>query len=258
MPVRTGPADWPLDTGCCTNWAQLDKTSRTRATAVATEILWALSGRRFGLWPVTVRPARPGCTGFNDPTDSRTACYLPWGSLIIPACGCTGGRCTCVNLYEVALPGPVHDITRVTIDGILVEAGTYLVYDHRWLVRVRNGVWPRCQDLSVPDDADGAFIVTYRRGIPVPLGGQWAAGQYACEVAKASLGDNTCRLPNRVASIVRQGVQTTYVDPTQLTRDGMTGIPEVDAWIRAVNPYRLTRDSVVWSPDLPRARRRTT
>jgi hypothetical protein len=249
--------DWPLDVGCCTDFGQLDSAVRTRATTIAVELLWALSGRRFGLYPLTVRPTRPGCHGFDDPEHARLAWWLPSGSLLVAACACSGAVCGCRRLTEVGLPGPVHDITQVMVDGTVVDPASYAVFDHRWLVRLRDGVWPRCQDLSVPDDAVGAFTVTYRRGIPAPAGGQWAAGQYACEVAKACAGDTSCRLPRRVASVVRQGVQTTFVDPAQLARDGMTGLPEVDAWLRAVNPGRLPRDSVVWSPDLPRHRRWT-
>jgi hypothetical protein len=52
-----------------------------------------------------------------------------------------------------------------------------------------------------------AWAVTYERGVPVPAGGQVAAGTYACEAAKAMTGDTTCRLPRRVQSLVRQGVQ---------------------------------------------------
>ena len=256
-PVRVAPGEWPLDVGCYAGWTQLEEPVRVRATAIAVEVLWALSGRRFGLCPVTVRPCHPGCVAFDDHARSGAGWWSSSGSLIVPGCGCAGDSCSCTRLYEVALPGPVHDVSRVSIDGVVIDAASYLVYDHRWLVRVRDGVWPRCQDLRVADDAVGAFTVTYRRGVPVPAGGQWAAGQYTCEVAKACTGDATCRLPRRVASVVRQGVQTTFVDPAQLARDGMTGLPEVDAWLRAVNPYRLPRDTVVWSPDLPQQRRRT-
>jgi hypothetical protein len=257
QPVRTGPCDWPLDTTGCKGWTDFEEATRTVATAAATEVLWALSGRRFGLCSSTVRPCRRG---------DRDAWLrwepwltLPYGSLAISFCGCAGWSCSCMPPgCEVSLPGPVNDVTRVLVDGQVVPAAAYVVYDRRWLVRVDGDCWPDRQDLTVADDQPGAWAVTFRRGVPVPKGGQLAAGQYACEVAKAISADNTCRLPRRVQSLVRQGVQQTFVDPAQLAKDGMTGLPEVDQWLRAVNPHRLPRDSVVWSPDLDRGRRRTS
>ena len=48
--------------------------------------------------------------------------------------------------------------------------------------------------------------------------------------------------------------------PSGLFDQGLTGIREVDAWIRIWNPYMAKSASQVWSPDLPgvRARRQTS
>ncbi|MEH1014611.1 hypothetical protein V6U90_16055 [Micromonospora sp. CPCC 206060] len=255
--MRTGPCDWTLDTAGCKGWDGLDEAIRAVAATTVTEVLWALSGRRFGLCESTVRPCRrddPDAWRWGEPWLT-----LPFGSVVTTFCGCAGWACRCIPpRCELALPGPVHEVSRVRVDGQEVPAGAYVVQDHRWLVRVDGDCWPMRQDLTAADDQPGAWAVTYRRGVPVPKGGQLAAGQYACEVAKALANDNTCRLPRRVQSLVRQGVQQTFADPAQLARDGMTGLPEVDQWLRVVNPYRLPRDSVVWSPDLDRGRRRTS
>jgi hypothetical protein len=259
QPTQTSQPGWPLDTGGCPGWTGLDEVVRTRASDVATEVVWMLSGRRFGLSTLTVRPCRRTCTdGYDFWLLLPALPALPYGSLAVPWCGCPNPACSCTrHLCEVGLAGPVHDITEVRVDGQVVQAASYVVHDHRWLVRVDGDCWPECQDLTAADDQPGAFVVTYRRGVPVSAGGQWAAGQMACEIAKAMTNDNTCRLPRRVQSLVRQGVQQTFVDPAQLAKDGMTGLPEVDQWLRAVNPGKLPRDSLVWSPDIPRGRRRT-
>jgi hypothetical protein len=258
-PVQTGPAAWPLNTTGCTGWDQINADVKTAATDVATEVMWALSGRRFGLTAVTVRPCRRSCPDGADfwrlqPLLSE----LPFGWLAGSWCGCTAQECHCApTLCEVGLAGPVNAVTEVKQDGTVVPATSYVVQDHRWLVRVDGECWPDCQDFTAGEDAPGAFVVTYQRGVPVPPGGQWAAGQLACEIAKAMTNDRECRLPRRVQSVVRQGVQRTFLDPAQLAKDGMTGLPEVDQWLGAVNPHRLPRDSVVWSPDLQPGRRRT-
>ncbi|SCG15528.1 hypothetical protein GA0070610_1762 [Micromonospora echinofusca] len=262
QPVRTGPCSWPLNTAYLKGWTELDEAVRTTATDLATEVLWALSGRRFGLCSSTVRPCR------RDDRDQwwregwlplPYAGALPYGSLLISLCGCADWSCGCLPPgTEVSLPGPVHAVTQVLIDGQVLPAAAYVVHNRRWLVRVDGEKWPASQDLRAADDQPGAWAVTYQRGVEVPAGGRIAAGQYAAEVAKVLTADNSCRLPRRVQSLVRQGVQQTFVDPAQLAKDGMTGLPEVDQWLRVVNPHRLPRDTVVWSPDLNRGRRRTS
>jgi len=257
QPARTGPCAWPLNTAYCKGWEQHDEAVRTAATDLATEVLWALSGRRFGLCSSTVRPVRRG----DGEAWRRWESWLdlPYGSVAAGFCGCPGLGCACGPTgTELTLPGPVHAVTRVVIDGQELPAAAYAVYDRRWLMRLDGGSWPSGQDLTKADDQPGAWAVTYQRGVEVPAGGKVAAGTYACEVAKAMVADTTCRLPRRVQTLVRQGVQASFVDPAQLARDGMTGLPEVDQWLRVVNPNRLPRDSVVWSPDLDRGRRRTS
>lgn len=257
-PVRAGAGDWPLDTSGCPGWDQIDPPVRGLAASVASELLWILSGRRFGLTTLTVRPYR--CGGGDGSEFWRLAPHLP-GLLYgrhVSWCGCPRPGCSCSPRWcGVGLVGPVHDVNAVRVDGQVVPPAAYVVHDHRWLLRVDGRTWPGCQDLRAADDEPGAFAVTYRRGVPVPAGGRWVGGQLACELAKAALSDKECRLPRRVQSVVRQGVQRTFVDPAQLAKDGMTGRPEVDQWLGAVNPNRLPRDSVVWSPDLPAVRRRT-
>jgi hypothetical protein len=61
--------------------------------------------------------------------------------------------------------------------------------------------------------------------------------------------------PKRITSMTRQGVSAMVTDVMDLVMKGGTGIYEVELFINAYNPHRLQRQSLVWSPDLGRARR---
>jgi hypothetical protein len=233
------------------------QAQRDRATAIATEIVWRLSGMRFGLCPLVVRPCGRSCEG-------SSTYYMAHGTFPVwqpnqvsggfvnclgDGCGCAS-PCSCCAVCEVLLPYPVSSVTSVKVDGILVPPSAYRVDDHRELVRTDGGTcWPRCQNLSLPGTAAGTFEVSYLRGTPVPAGGLAAAGVYACEVLKACIG-GPCRLPARVQTISREGVTIAVQDTLDFLDKGLTGIPEVDAWIRAVNPGRLQAYSQVYSVDV--------
>lgn len=263
MSVQTAPCSWELDDpACCPAWASATPEQRANATAVATEVLWALSGRRFGTCPVTVRPCRQPC--------ERTLCpafgpYYGGGTFTprlldgawINGCGQCVTDCSCGPMCEVVLPGPVDTVLEVKVDGAVVPPADYLIYDHRALVRRDTGeCWPYCQDLAAPDTDAGTFSVRYTLGTPVPAAGLYAAGIYACELLKACT-DGPCRLPRRVTSIVRQGVTYALLDPMEFLEKGLTGLYEVDAWIRAVNPAGLAVGARVHSPDRRPPRRQT-
>lgn len=122
--------------------------------------------------------------------------------------------------------------------------------------------WPTCQEMSLPATQAGTFEVTYLRGKPVPEYGLWAAGLLACELIKACApaGDDCgCKLPTNVQSVVREGVS---IDMEAFVLGaggdaGRTGIPEVDLWLKMVNPYNSPTRSRAYSPDR-RPPRRTT
>jgi hypothetical protein len=163
-------------------------------------ILDALTGERFGLCTVTVRP----CVERK----------------------CQRASCACCHLEEIWLPGPVDSITEVLIDGVELDYESYHVDDHRWLVRDDDDTWPVCPT---------PFTVTYLKGIPVPAGGQAMVADLACELAKAACDDKTCRLPRRITGLSRQGVSITFEHFA-----GLTGLFEVDSWVDAVNRLGMT------------------
>lgn len=259
MTVRTAPCNWVPDFTCCPGYDGASDELKALATGVATELLWRATGRRFGLCDIALRPCRKSCAG--DSIAGGTWSGGRWGAPWVPymqggqwynsACGSCVTDCSCGEICELLLPGPVHSVTSVKINGVLVPGTEYAVHDHRSLVRVGDGCWPDCQDLTAdPDDVNGtAFEVVYQQGVPVPLGGQYAAGVYACELIKSCTGQSGCRLPRRVQSISREGVSMQFIDPLDFLKDGLTGLYEVDAWITSVNPDHLRQVSRVYSVD---------
>jgi hypothetical protein len=101
----------------------------------------------------------------------------------------------------------------------------------------------------------GAFGVRYYNNFRPDGLGSWIAGIMAVEFAKSCTGGK-CRLPAGVQSISRLGVSMEI--PSGMFDQGLTGIREVDSWLRTWNPYQLKSASTVWSPDLRPARRTTS
>ena len=69
--------------------------------------------------------------------------------------------------------------------------------------------------------------------------------------------DDTCALPQRVTSVVRQGVVYTVLDNQSFVEELKTGVYAVDLFLKAVNPDKARARSRVFSPDVARGRRIT-
>lgn len=261
-----GPCNWPLELSCAPDWDTYPPAAQSAATAWATYILWALTGRRYGPCSVTVRPCGPKCgnvagymtwpVGMDGTAGSGGPWMTPWiDAGVWRNCGCRG-TCSCAARCEVAIPGPVAVIDQVTVDGLALDPSAYrldYVRSQPVLVRTDGGCWPECQDMNVGVDEDGSFAITYQRGVAVPRAGQIAAGELAKEFAKACVGAD-CALPAQMASLSRNGVDIEMVDPTTVADNGLTGIQNVDLWIRSVNPARRAQRSRVASVDTYRGR----
>lgn len=257
---------WTADTSCCAGWDDFTPEQQERALDWATGILDALTGRQFAQCPVLVRPCGKRCGwsgGYRTyPVDSASASGLgaPWMVPYIGAggvwrnCACSGG-CTCRATCEAYLDGPVAEVIEVKVDGAVVDPAAYRLDNGNVLVRTDGECWPECQDMDLSDDEPGTFSVQYRPGAPLPRIGEIAAGDLACEFAKACSGAEGCALPKQLQSLSRNGVQLEVVDPQLLMENGLTGLPNVDLFIRSVNPNRLTRRSRVLSPDVHPLRR---
>jgi hypothetical protein len=222
----------------------------SRALMIASEILWALSGRRWyggGCMEeayLRSTPPRPG-TGAWPYHESwgDCGCWLQaqWinGYPIAPFGGPwahTGGA------YAVKLPRDiVTEITSVTINGNSFTS--YNLTRSGWLERIDGRSWDLCS---------GTTVVTYRHGEPPPLGGVQAAVTLAIELARDMYNVGKCRLPKRLTTVTRQGVTVDIADSLDILKEGGTGLTSVDLWLRSVNPEARPQRAGVWSPDLPR------
>jgi len=265
MTAAFGPCeDWPVQWTC--DLDTLNPAVTGVAVSMATEVLWSLTGQRFGLCEVTLRPCRRDCydgrffDDFGPPWEGGRSYPQPaliggqWFNL---ACGTCHGGCSCSTVSEVLLPAPVHSIIEVLIDGTPLATGAYRVDNNRLLVRTDGDDWPRCNDLSKADTEAGTWSVTAMYGEQLPDGAALAMGQLACEIAKAAAGGD-CKLPAGLTQLARQGVTISYPDVGELFRQGRTGLYLVDMFVATWNPNRLRQRSRVYSVDRPSVRRAGT
>jgi hypothetical protein len=250
---------------CLTDGQPVSQTVIDNAIMAASELLWAETGRRYGICEVTIRPCKKSCNPCGDDIfnyfDFFYGWRTPWMPFLdggiwtnLPPCNC-GDECWCSKAEMIPLPYPVCEVTEVQIDGDVLPASGYRVDEFKWLVRTDGGSWPRCQspaDLGQPD----TFGVTLSYGRPVPEILKLATAELACQFIKACVGSN-CQLPQRISSISRQGVTVGYIDPQEFWRDRRTGIYIVDLAIQTLNPHRLTRKPTIYSPDSGRGWRVT-
>jgi hypothetical protein len=259
------PCSLDVDTACCTDWDGYDLELRTAAAEYGALMVWAATGRRFGLCTKVVRPCRRECEGCGDGgwfwAEGTWMPYIFNG--VWRNCSCPGDCFGCQPDCQIWLEPPVSSIVSVYFSGSgIIDPNSYRVDDYQWLVRQGPAVsgggeadcWPVFNNLNFP--VSGAFApldnsawqVTYLQGLPFPNVLARAAGELACEYAKMCLGQ-ACRLPQRATSISRQGVTVSLVDVDQLLENGLTGVVTVDNIIRAFNPYRLTSRMKIASPD---------
>ncbi len=248
----------------CDGCDDLDPYVATLAISQATDILYRMSGYQ---WPGgcsrTVRPCGRSLSDSSIPswhghTGEAFGDWLPIGG-----CGCNElvtGRCGCGSGPDrISLGGlvPIVSVEQIRIDGAVVPAGEYRIDDYQWLVRLpeagsdfKQG-WPCCQRIDLAATEDRTFDVEFTFGKTRPQSAVLPTAELACELAKAcdpSIGD--CKLPAKVQSMSREGVDFTFVPTVDFLDNDRTGLEAVDLWLKAVNPRGLRRPAVVWSPDL--------
>lgn len=266
MSIRTSPCDWPILYTSASSCAPppsgsedddpMTPEDRALFERMAIDYLWRWSGRGFGTCPVTVRPCRgpesqsPLYGGF-----SRWEPVIINGNWFNIGCGFCGERCSCNAVSQIDLPGPINHVDKIVIGGEELDPSTYRVDNFRTLVRTDGGSWPLWNDAGASSGDAGVWEVTYSRGVPVPEGGQVAAGILACEFWKAANNDSSCQLPKRLSSITRQGVSLAILDNFDDIDTGHTGIWLIDSWLASVT--KVVPSARVYSPDLPRRRRST-
>lgn len=256
---------WPIvvNPDCCPGWSDLPQPRKDQAIRLATEVIWALSGRQFQICTACVRPCETFCLFCGPKIDRPGYWGLTYGGAYgagaaiggagaACGCGCESGGCGagCKSACAVRLdPYPVIDILEVRIGGAVQAANTYQVIDGHILVRAPGaGCWPKCNDLSVPNSVTGGWSVTYSYGTKSSAVALDMASIFACEAAKALCGQK-CRLSGRITSVNRDGVSI-QLDPKTFLKSGLTSLPEVDQWLTIVNPKGLPNRGEVWSPDV--------
>lgn len=232
------------------------------AAQAATNLLYALSGRRYDGYRVSVlaAPLLPGPGRVPLPVSS------PWGF--------AGRRTTGTpeTLGEIdAGVFPVTDVVALSIGTHEFDPDAVRIINGRFL-RLAETI-PAGDLLSINywTDGDGNVyslwpggncgcgcgparaMITIEWGEPPPAGGRIAALALGKEVANGIMG-NACRLPGNVTSVNRQGVSV-LLDPATFLDKGRTGVPLADMWLAEVNPNRLMQDSTVWTPDMPMSQR---
>jgi len=264
LTTEYGPCEpWPVRWTC--DVSTVSPIITGQAVQFATEVIWALSGRQFGLCTVTLRPCRREC--FDGAWSAAYSQFAGSGGFVSPAliggrwfniiCGGCGDGCSCSRVSEVVLPAPVNNIVEVKIDGAPLATGAYRLDNARLLVRTDGGEWPICNNLSLNDTEEGTWSITAEFGTHVPEGGAWAVGELACELISA-IGGNDCRLPRNITQLARQGVTISFPSVVELFKERATGLYLVDLFIATWNPNRLTNRSGVYSVDGAIARRAGT
>jgi hypothetical protein len=240
-------------------WAEvtdLDKpTSPNAAEALATAsyLLWVLSGRKWsGVHEVTEEyicdGGIPCCGGWVPDAGDYRAGYAYFASRFRDP---NWGRRE--DQKFLFLRGrPVREIKAVRRlpSGAEVDLKTLAVYDHAYLAPAGDGVCDPCFDPC-------GLEVTYTYGSKPPPAGVTAVLDLANEFVKSIECPDECRLPERVTSVSRQGVNYSIFDPQDFLTDGRIGLYSVDVFLKAINPNKAQLPARVFSPDLPVGRRKT-
>lgn len=265
--------DWPVSYGSCANVPEDFIPHKDEFERMAIDFLWNLTGQRFGTCTEAVRPCREDACG-----RSGISTFWGWGpyplraswvsgpafSGFFPAlvggkwrnvsCGSCSGGCNCPldgGTKAVRLPGPVHSVVEVLVDGEVVPDTSYELRGNV-LLRIDGGSWPLTQNLALPATEEDTFQVSYDRGNDVPQAGRLSAGLLAVEFWKEACGDTSCALPSNASTINRQGV-TISLDPAETLRNGWTGIAFVDRWVADVNRAAELPRIGFYSPDVRRS-----
>jgi hypothetical protein len=210
---------------------------------MASELLWALSGRQFS----------GGCESTVTLRENPAGGWC-WADIAWPLWDTTGYGWWPLRSWRgglgrrvVALPDPpVTAVSAVEIGGVPLGADEYTVeYPGGLVTRIGGAAWP----------TDGSLAITYAHGINPPIGGRQSAVTLAVELAKAMTSDPGCKLPQRLQTITREGVTVGFQDSFASLDKARTGIWSIDAWLLSVNPAGISRRARVWTPELARARR---
>ena len=245
--------------------ASVRDVDRGFAIAVATDLLYTLSGRQYRSGRAIIRPTSIqgayGNQSYLYPYSSMSGYGAAWGFAAGWSWSAIGmgwwqnGQ----DLSEVVLQGPVLRINEVMVNGQGLGPWpptnpNYTLYDRRRLVcnigpSAQGIAWPWNQQLQLPVTMPGTWQIDYDWGRPPPPTGKWACIELATELALSMSGSSDTRLPARVLSIATEGVSVAVGDALTFIKESLTGIPSVDLFLQAKNPAKLRRRSVFMGPN---------
>ena len=227
---------WPIRWTCDTPFEEVEPELADLAVSAAQDILWSMSGRRYGICEVT-EWYRPPCSD----------CLPPYADTFGPGVELALGRekrdCCKIHLDSQ----PVREIVSVELLGEIMDPNDYAL-DLNVLRRVGK-CWPCGDGCDEPP-----VVVTYEWGMDVPALGELAMGEVACEMLKALQGKD-CKLPGNAVSVTRQGVSVDLESVGNLYAQNRLGLPIADQFLRSVNPGKLMSRSQVFTPDFARRAR---
>jgi hypothetical protein len=208
----------------------------TDAAISASYLLWALSGRRYSNPRTIVENYEcPGnlTPGIPHPTLLRGRVYN-----LCAGCGAS---------YTLRLRNrPVLKLESVVYQDEELDPSDYEIVNRAVLRPRYRRYWNMCND---------GITVRYRYGQPPPVSGRRAARFLANQFVCAWSGGEDCKLPAKMSSISREGVTIDVQNTNDFLDRGLTGVYEVDLFLKTINPGKSTHPSRVFSPDIPRAAR---
>lgn len=229
--------------------AALDPNLKRLCEVYATACMTALTLHRVGGNPVSIMPqSRERIPGHYVQWEAMPDLY-PVGyfypGMFYPSAQDLQTPHTIAEVEAIDLPCPVGAVTEVLIDQVALAPENYRVESGRYLVRLDGESWPT--------DSGDNFVVTYFNSHPVDEMGAHAAGVMANEWLKLfTRSKDKCRLPSNATNVARQGI--TIEVATGMFPEGVTGLPEIDAYLMLWNPYGVRVLPRVYSPDLPKNR----
>jgi len=210
------------------------------ACEAASFILWALSGRKFsGFYSITERYCLE-----ERPLAERY--YL------VPGVGYALPK----NIYVVRYQDLEQKVVRLRGRPVLTVESVFGVRSGEEIDAENFDLWEH-SFIKFNSDLNQDIDVTYSYGKMPPAAGVMAARHLAIQFALLWSGhEDECSLPERVTSVTRQDVSWTILDNQNFIDELKTGIYAIDLFLRAVNPDKARAKAKVFSPDIPRGRRK--